>query len=101
MANLFSRVAIAYALVYLTPFGANAIWWSIPAGWAVGAAVSPAPGEEWKVDADRSGRPVSTDLSKKAAWLQAERRPKGRRSAFFSSISGTYFASLLHILALT
>ena len=25
----------------------------------------PAPGEEWKVDADRSGRPVSTDLSKK------------------------------------
>ena len=32
--------AIAYALVYLTPFGANAIWWSIPAGWAVGAAVS-------------------------------------------------------------
>ena len=22
------------------PFGANAIWWSIPAGWAVGAAVS-------------------------------------------------------------
>ena len=40
MANLFSRGAIAYALVYLTPFGANAIWWSIPAGWAVGAAVS-------------------------------------------------------------
>ena len=31
---------IAYALVYLTPLGANAIWWSIPAGWAVGAAVS-------------------------------------------------------------
>ncbi len=60
----------------------------------------PAPGEEWKVDADRSGRPVSTDLSKKRR-LQAERRPKGRRSAFFSSISGTYFASLLHILALT
>ena len=40
MANLFSRVGIAYALVYLTPLGANAIWWSIPAGWAVGAAVS-------------------------------------------------------------
>ena len=40
MANLFSRVAIAYALVYLTPFGANAIWWSIPAGWLIGAAVS-------------------------------------------------------------
>ena len=27
MANLFSRVGIAYALVYLTPLGANAIWW--------------------------------------------------------------------------
>ena len=40
MANLFSRVGIAYALVYLTPLGANAIWWSIPAGWAIGAAVS-------------------------------------------------------------
>lgn len=26
MANLFSRVGIAYALVYLTPLGANAIW---------------------------------------------------------------------------
>ena len=40
MANLFSRVGIAYALVYLTPLGANAIWWSIPAGWAIGASVS-------------------------------------------------------------
>ena len=40
MCNLFSRVAIAYALAYLTPLGANSIWWSIPAGWAVGAAVS-------------------------------------------------------------
>ena len=40
MANLFSRVAIAYALVYLTPLGANAIWWSIPAGWLIGATVS-------------------------------------------------------------
>ena len=40
MANLFSRVGIAYALVYLTPLGANAIWWSIPAGWAVGSVVS-------------------------------------------------------------
>ena len=40
MANLFSRVGIAYALVYLTPLGANAIWWSIPAGWLLGAAVS-------------------------------------------------------------
>ena len=40
MANLFSRVGIAYALAYLTPLGANSIWWSIPAGWAVGATVS-------------------------------------------------------------
>ena len=40
MFNLFSRVAMAYALAYLTPLGANSIWWSIPAGWAVGAAVS-------------------------------------------------------------
>ena len=40
MANLFSRAGIAYALVYLTPLGANAIWWSIPAGWLIGAAVS-------------------------------------------------------------
>ena len=40
MANLFSRVGIAYALVYLTPLGANAIWWSIPAGWAIGAVVA-------------------------------------------------------------
>ena len=40
MANLFSRVGIAYALVYLTPLWANAIWWSIPAGWLIGAAVS-------------------------------------------------------------
>ena len=40
MANLFSRVAVAYALAYLTPLGANAIWWSIPAGWAIGAVVA-------------------------------------------------------------
>ena len=40
MANLFSRVAIAYGLACLTPLGANSIWWSIPAGWAIGAAVS-------------------------------------------------------------
>ena len=40
MANLFSRVGIAYALAYLTPLGVSAIWWSIPAGWAVGALVS-------------------------------------------------------------
>ena len=60
MANLFSRVAIAYALAYLTPLGANAIWWSIPAGWAIGAAVSPVPGEERPVDAQGGGRPVRT-----------------------------------------
>ena len=61
----------------------------------------PAPGEEWKVDADRSGRPVSTDLSKKRL---GSRRNGGQKAAVppsFSSISGTYFASLLHILALT
>ena len=40
MCNLFSRVGIAYALAYLTPLGVDAIWWSIPAGWAVGATVS-------------------------------------------------------------
>ena len=40
MATLFSRVAVAYALAYLTPLGANAIWWSIPAGWAIGSVVS-------------------------------------------------------------
>ena len=40
MANLFSRVAIAYALAYLTPLGGTAIWWSIPAGWAVGSVFS-------------------------------------------------------------
>ncbi len=40
MSNLVSRVAIAYFLAYLTPLGANSIWWSIPAGWAVGATVS-------------------------------------------------------------
>ena len=40
MANLFSRVGIAYVLAYLTPLGVNAIWWSIPAGWAIGATAS-------------------------------------------------------------
>ena len=40
MCNLFSRVGIAYSLAYLTPLGVESIWWSIPAGWAVGAAVS-------------------------------------------------------------
>ena len=38
MVNLFSRVAIAYLLAHY--IGASAIWWSIPAGWAIGAAVS-------------------------------------------------------------
>ncbi len=40
MCNLFFRVAMAYALAYLTPLGSNAIWWSIPAGWAVGTCVA-------------------------------------------------------------
>ena len=40
MSNLFSRVAIAYALARLTPLGANAIWWSIPAGWGIGSVVA-------------------------------------------------------------
>ena len=38
MANLFSRVAIAYLLAHF--MGENAIWWSIPAGWAIGATVA-------------------------------------------------------------
>ena len=39
--EMASQVYVSYTgLVYLTPLGANAIWWSIPAGWAVGAAVS-------------------------------------------------------------
>ena len=38
----------------------------------------PAPGEEWKVDADRSGRPVSTDLSKKRL---GSRRNGGQKAA--------------------
>ena len=40
LSNLFFRVVIAYILAKLTPLGANAIWWSIPAGWAVGSTVS-------------------------------------------------------------
>ena len=40
MANLFSRVGIAYALVYLTPAGGQRHLVSIPAGWLIGAAVS-------------------------------------------------------------
>lgn len=38
MSNLFSRVAIAYLLAHF--MGENAIWWSIPAGWAIGAVVA-------------------------------------------------------------
>ena len=40
LSNLFSRVVIAYGLANLTPLGANGIWWSIPAGWAVGSCVA-------------------------------------------------------------
>ena len=39
-ANITVCWLLAYGLAKLTPLGANAIWWSIPAGWAVGAAVS-------------------------------------------------------------
>lgn len=38
LSNLFSRVALAYLLAHF--LGSAAIWWSIPAGWAVGATVS-------------------------------------------------------------
>lgn len=38
MANLFSRIVIAYLLAYL--MGESAIWWSIPAGWMIGSAVA-------------------------------------------------------------
>lgn len=38
MANLFSRVAIAYLLAHF--MDESAIWWSIPAGWAIGATVA-------------------------------------------------------------
>ena len=38
MANLFSRVAIAYLLAHF--MDESAIWWSIPAGWAIGAVVA-------------------------------------------------------------
>lgn len=34
MANLFSRVVIAYLLAHF--IGESAIWWSIPTGWAIG-----------------------------------------------------------------
>ena len=38
MSNLFSRVAIAYLLAHF--MDESAIWWSIPAGWAIGAVVA-------------------------------------------------------------
>lgn len=38
MSNLFVRVAMAYLLAHF--IGASAIWWSIPAGWAVGSVFS-------------------------------------------------------------
>lgn len=38
MSNLFVRVAAAYLLAHF--MGASAIWWSIPAGWAVGSVFS-------------------------------------------------------------
>lgn len=38
MSNLFVRVAAAYLLAHF--IGASAIWWSIPAGWAVGSVFS-------------------------------------------------------------
>lgn len=36
--NLFSRVAMAYALAHY--MGEEAIWWSIPIGWAIGSIIS-------------------------------------------------------------
>lgn len=38
LCNLSSRVILAYALSYLV--GADAIWWSIPAGWFVGLIIA-------------------------------------------------------------
>lgn len=38
MANLFSRILIAYSLAGV--IGEAAIWWSIPLGWTIGALVS-------------------------------------------------------------
>lgn len=38
LANLGSRVAIAYGLSHT--IGESAIWWSIPAGWLIGSCVS-------------------------------------------------------------
>ena len=39
MSNLFFRVGLAYLLAN-TGFGESAIWWSIPAGWAMGSCVA-------------------------------------------------------------
>ncbi len=38
MSNLLSRVVLAYALAHF--IGEDAIWWSIPIGWAVGSIFS-------------------------------------------------------------
>ena len=38
MSNLFSRVIMAYLLAHF--IGEEAIWWSIPIGWAMGAVIS-------------------------------------------------------------
>lgn len=38
MANLFSRVVLAYLMAHF--IGESAIWWSIPTGWAVGFTLS-------------------------------------------------------------
>ena len=59
MANLFSRVGIAYALVYLHPG-----WGPTPSGvhprrLADRRGGLPAPGQEWKVDAQGCGRPLT------------------------------------------
>ncbi len=38
LGNLFTRVVLAYTLAYF--IGEQAIWWSIPIGWAVGSIIS-------------------------------------------------------------
>lgn len=38
LCNLFTRVVVAYTLAHF--MGEEAIWWSIPIGWAIGAAIS-------------------------------------------------------------
>ena len=49
MSNLFVRVAAAYLLAHF--IGSSAIWWSIPAGWAVGSVFSflRIKGGKWKL----------------------------------------------------